>query len=75
LTLNSEYRNIMDMKQVAAAIERRGGKAKVAAIAGAVLSAPYRRRQEKSGGGTGGPVPQAPSSRTARSARISDPAR
>jgi hypothetical protein len=50
----------MDMKQVAAAIERRGGKAKVAAIAGAVLSAPYRRRQEKSGGGTGRPSSAGP---------------
>jgi hypothetical protein len=39
-----------------ATIKKRGGEAKVAAIAGAVLSAPYRWQPERSSGGTGGPI-------------------
>jgi hypothetical protein len=35
---------------------RRGGEVKVAAMAGAVLSAPHRWQQEKSSGGAGGLV-------------------
>ena len=49
----------MGMNQATAIINRRSGEARVAAIAGAALSAPYRWQQEKSSGGAGGPVPQA----------------
>jgi len=47
------------MNRVTATIKKRGGEANVAAIAGAVLSAPYRWPQEKSSGGAGGLVPRA----------------
>ena len=47
------------MNQVTATTKKRGGEVKVAAMAGAVLSAPYRWQQEKSSGGTGGLVPLA----------------
>ena len=47
------------MNRVTATIKKRGGEARVAAIAGAALSAPYQWRQEKSSGGTGGLVPLA----------------
>ncbi len=40
-------------------IERLGGEAKVAAITGLALTAPYRWQYEKSRGGTGGLIPQA----------------
>ena len=40
-------------------INKLGGVAKVAEIAGTALSAPYRWRLEKSRGGTGGLIPQA----------------
>jgi hypothetical protein len=38
----------MAVNRVTATIKERGGEAKVAAIAGAVLPAPYRWPQEKS---------------------------
>jgi hypothetical protein len=40
-------------------IRKLGGEAKVAAIVGMALSAPYRWQHEKSRGGTGGLIPQA----------------
>jgi hypothetical protein len=40
-------------------IRKLGGEAKVAAIVGTALSAPYRWQHEKSRGGTGGLIPQA----------------
>jgi hypothetical protein len=50
---------IVGMNPAAAIIRKLGGEAKVAAIAGTALSAPYRWQHEKSRGGTGGLIPQA----------------
>jgi len=50
---------VAGINQVAATIKKRGGEAKGAAIAGAVLSAQRRWQPERSGGGTGGPILQA----------------
>jgi hypothetical protein len=47
------------MNPATAIINKLGGEAKVAAIAGTARSAPYRWQQEKSRGGTGGLIPQA----------------
>ena len=46
------------MDPATAIIRKLGGEAKVAAIAGTALSAPYRWQHEKSRGGTGGLIPQ-----------------
>jgi hypothetical protein len=47
------------MDPATAIIKKLGGEAKVAAIVGRALSAPYRWQHEKSRGGTGGLIPQA----------------
>ena len=49
---------MLDMEPAASIIRKFGGEAKVAEIAGTARSAPYRWRQEKSRGGTGGLIPQ-----------------
>ena len=47
------------MEPAASIIRKFGGEAKLAEIAGTARSAPYRWRQDKSRGGTGGLIPQA----------------
>jgi hypothetical protein len=46
------------MEPAASIIRKFGGEARLAEIAGTARSAPYRWRQEKSRGGTGGLIPQ-----------------
>ena len=50
---------IIGMEPATTIIRKLGGEARVAAIAGTALSAPYRWQHEKSRGGTGGLIPQA----------------
>jgi hypothetical protein len=47
------------MEPATTIIRKLGGEARVAAIAGTALSAPYRWQHAKSKGGTGGLIPQA----------------
>jgi hypothetical protein len=58
LTLISEYPKYGVMDPAAFIIKKLGGEARVAAITGLSLTAPYRWQHEKSKGGTGGLIPQ-----------------